>query len=332
VVDFVIKFYKVSKCGYYEWGGNPAFGNIKETLEQLKSWSARKQLIDTKVSSISNVLPTYLFDIKSYGGSWIVTLWNQVPADDGQVSSVMPTDTVGNANVLSNPLVPDSIPGFPTYFYWEPDQGLMATLRTGDQTLGLNELKNYLKTFLGRSSDRVVVEAGNGSVPEVAGYLNDQDEIDSNVRPGFEIQLVRKGSQAAKIIANYDSITKVIRVEEINIRLASERSKFQRMLDWMDMTAAPRAQDVRIKFELPVTMSKNEVKEFISSVENDVEPLKNDVGFLMKGSQNPLWLSNSIPSVSTKLSVEKVNGAYSADQLSRLMHARKDLMIAESGL
>lgn len=332
MVDFVLKFYKVSKCGYFHWGGNPAFGDIGETLEHLKSWSANKQLIDTKVSSSSSFLPAYLFDIKSYGGSWILTLWNQVPADDGEISSVMPTDTVGSASVLSNPLTPNSIPGFPTYFYWEPDHDLMATMRTGDQILGINELKNYIRTFLGRSSDRVVIEDGGETVPDVVGYLNDDDEIESNVRPGFEVQLVRKGSQASKIIANYGRITKVIRIEEINVRLASERSKFQKMLDWMEMTAAPRAHDVRIKFELPVTMSKQEVRDFIASVEDEVEPMKNDVGFLLKGSQNPLWLSNSVPSVTVELTVTKANGAYSAEQLARFMHARKDSIISESGL
>lgn len=331
MAKFMARPYRVTKCGYYLWRDTtPRIGDLESVLEDLKNWSAGKQLVQTKIEGSASKLPTYLFDLRKAGDCWVLVLWNEVPSDQGSVSSVMPTDTVGSANVLPNRLHANSIPGFATYFLFIPSAGLVVPLRAGDVVTGLEQFKEYFRIFLHRSSSWVVLDDQSDDVPPpIVGYLDRDDEVNSSVWPRFDIQLLRLGTQSDMIISKAADIRKVIRVQEIDPMIARDRAKFQRMLDAIGMTAAPRGKTVRVQQELAVTMTEEQVVELIESVTPDIEPLKNDVAFEFVGDTRSHWLSYSIPRLEFELAIEKRDGVYDVAQLATLLDRKRDEILRQ---
>lgn len=96
-----ISLYDVEKCGYYPRGENtPAFGGLNDTLEQLKEWSSNRNLSLTKIfepRDSSN--PIYVLDLLKHKQDWLLSLWNEVPSSNGNVSSITKNSPVGRPEI-----------------------------------------------------------------------------------------------------------------------------------------------------------------------------------------------------------------------------------------
>ncbi|MBF9138726.1 hypothetical protein I5W36_23225 [Stenotrophomonas maltophilia] len=328
---FSLRFYRVAHCGYYKHGQpDPAIGDLDFFLEELREYAAGKNLEDTRVEGGGDRLPAYLFDIKQHGSCWILTLWNEVPADEGAVASVPASSPVGAGTVLSNPVAANSIPGFPTYFLFVPEAELVAPVVYGDSVFGLPQFKQYAHQFL-ENSTSVVHFDEDGDEAEVLGYEDSDGEVREDLRARFEIQLKRSGTQEAAIIKKAASIRSIIRVAEMKTVTQPERARFQRFLDFWGMTAAPAAKTVRIRQQIPVSVTKDQVKAMIDDLSENLVPKRNDIAFKFEKEAQPVWLSGSIASASYDLNVDKVDGVFSAEDLARAFSRRKGALIGDAG-
>ncbi|MBH1566170.1 hypothetical protein I5U58_02045 [Stenotrophomonas maltophilia] len=328
---FSLRFYRVAHCGYYKHGQPvPAIGDLDFFLEELREYAAGKNLEDTRVEGGGDRLPAYLFDIKQHGSCWILTLWNEVPADEGAVASVPASSPVGAGTVLSNPVAANSIPGFPTYFLFIPEAELVAPVVYGDSVFGLPQFKQYAHQFL-ENSTSVVHFDEDGEEAEVLGYEDGDGEVREELRARFEIQLKRNGTQEAAIIKKAASIRSIIRVAEMKTVTQPERARFQRFLDFWGMTAAPAAKTVRIRQQIPVSVTKDQVKAMIDDLSDDLVPKRNDIAFKFEKEAQPVWLSGSIASASYDLNVDKVDGVFSAEDLAKAFSRKKGILIGDAG-
>lgn len=328
---FSLRFYRVAHCGYYKYGhSDPAIGDLEFFLEELRDYADGKTLEDTRVEGGGDRLPAYLFDIKQHGSCWILTLWNEVPAEEGGVASVPAGSPVGAGMVLSNPVAANSIPGFPTYFLFVPEAELMAPVVYGDSVFGLPQFKYYAHQFL-ENSTSVVHFDEEGDEVEVLGYEDSDGEVRDDLRARFEIQLKRSGTQEAAIINKAASVRSIIRVAEMKTVSPPERARFQKFLDFWGMTAAPAAKTVRIRQQIPVSVTKEQVRAMINDLSDDLVPKRNDIAFKFEKEARPVWLSGSIASASYDLNVEKVEGVFPAEELAKAFSRRKGALIGDAG-
>lgn len=83
--DIHVGFYRIQKCGHYKRGEPevPVFGGLVPMLNQLRTWATHQaQLSLTKTFEQSDDgahLPLYLVDLSESEGTWLMTLWNEVP-------------------------------------------------------------------------------------------------------------------------------------------------------------------------------------------------------------------------------------------------------------
>lgn len=333
MAKFQSRFYRVTHCGYYGRGDSePSLAGLESTLEALKDWSQDLRLAETRMEGVGECLPSYLLDIARYGSCWTIVLWNEVPAEDGKVNSVLGTDRVGAADVHATTLQDGAIPGFATYAAFFPDVGIYVALKHGDVITGTKQLKNYISTYLHRSSPWVRVDVVNAEEPEILGYLEidaDDEEIRTDLAPRFGIQLVRTGEQRAKIIGNHAKVRKIIRVREIPTVTAPERVGFQRILQVLGLEGEPSAKSVRIRHEVPMRVSREQLRDLIDSVEEELEPRRNDIAVVYDKDPKPHWLSGSIPHLELDVSIDRDGAVFPAGRLARSLAARRNELLAE---
>lgn len=328
--DFKARFYNVSKCGYYEFPAESerVLGGLDYLMRELAHWSNGKNLVDTRLPTPSSDFPTYLAGIAHRAGCWVFVLWNEVPAGQGGVASVMGTSPVGQPEVHENRVVAGTIPGFPTYFLVIPGHSLFATLRL-DTVTGLEGCKNYLKTFQEISTRVAVPEVDDAGIAYVAGYENEEGEVLA-LYPRFQLQLIRSGTRRAAILAKSSKIRKIVRVKEMDPTDREDRALYQRGLDWIGLTHRPPADKVKFRQEVEVRPTREEAAGIIDAIIDEVEPRVNDVGFVFVGEQSPLWLSGSIPADTLSVDVDEEEGVYSATALVATLSRRRDQIIAAS--
>lgn len=327
---FSTRFYGVTHCGYYKHGGhNAQIGSLEYFLTELKEWADGKSLEETRAEGSGDRLTTYLFDIKQYDGCWVAILWNEVPAEDGAVASVPANALVGSATALANPVAANSIPGFPTYFLFITEADLVVPLIYGDGVLGLQQFKYYAINFLGNSTSAVNFNE-DGLDVEILGYEDGNGELHDDLRPRFDIQLKRGGKQDAAIIQRAASIRSIIRVAEVKTIAPPDRARFQKFLDFFNLTAEPAAKKVRIRQEIPVEVTQEQVRAMIESLGDDLVPKRNDLAFKFERDPKPYWLSGGIPTGSYEVKVNKVDGVFPAEQLVRAFSRRKAAVIGDA--
>lgn len=326
MAQFVARLYRVAKAGYYEYGADtPSLGGVEFLFDELEAWGAGKTLEQTKLPTPSDTLPTYLMSVGRRGTCRVVVLWNEVPSSEGAVASVSRTSRVGHPTIHANAIAANSIAGFPTYFACFPDDNFVITLRYNDVVTGLQSFKNYVSVFQELSTSLAVVEESTTTPGEyvVLAYRDGDGNELQNLHARFDLQLQRSGNQRAKILAQFDSIRKIVRVKEMDPTVVADRQRYQRFLDWLGITRPPPGESVKFRQELAIRPTRAEVAAIIDQVMEDVEPRINDVGFVFRGGGSPLWLSGSIPSRIIDIDVQAVDGVFDASSLANLISRRR---------
>lgn len=331
MAEFTARFYRVTKCGYYPYqvDSDPVMGSLQYLFEELAAWGAGKDLRDTKLPVPTSALPTYLMGVAQRAGCWALVLWNEVPAGEGGVASVVGTSKVGRPVIRENAIAAGTIPGFPTYFLCIPEHDLFVTLKFGDRVIGLAGCKNYLSVFQELCTAAAeVVEDEDGNV-RVEGYRDNDGELLS-LHPRFRLQLVRSGTQRAKILAQVNRIRKVVRVKEMDATATDDRAMYQKALDYLGLTQRLPPESVKFRQEVEFRPTREEVATIIDQVGDDVEAAVNDIGFVLTGGQTPIWLSGSIPADTLQLDIIEEDGAFDAADMVQILSRRKAHIVAAS--
>lgn len=334
-----ITFFKINGCGYYTSGPKTkhAFCSVADLLGQLAKWSHGKNLAQTQTftpSAEDTFLPVFLFDIHQLNGDWLITLWNQTPATDNAVASVMANGGVGNATVYMNGIVPGSIPGFATYFWFFPDKDLIANVRFQHPVSGHTPMRSYLRGFIEKSTDHVVYAptATTGTVHgavdiEIAGYRKDANSpIQTNLNPRFSTAIFTKPGDEKLLLQKVNSITKVRRRSTLELQTAENLALWQHL--WRNIKGTARAAQtdpVTVEFDIKTVVTRAEVEDIIEQWHSlDEKAAWDDFGFEFRGEQQPLWLSRSYARETFELEVKRQNAEVAEGKsLLKELHARR---------
>lgn len=295
-----ITFYRILQAGYYLRGqSNPEFGNVLEMLENLRSWSVVKTLIETKTYSPvdgSDSLPVYLMDIAQGNHGWIVTMWNETPTVNGSNAAVIGGSSVGRAEVILNDVPDGGIAGFATYFWFVPDHNVFASIRFQHLITGQPAMQEYMESYLSLFSPNVVrTNPGADTDVQISGYRRSPSSSVENVHPRFRTQLATKPGDYEFLKSEASRIRKVHRKTVLDLRRAQDLSFWQGALQKVGLRQVQELQDsVRIRYEINADLNREQVSEMIDSWVGNHGSEWDDYGFQLRGESSPRWLSRSI--------------------------------------
>jgi hypothetical protein len=305
--------HEITKSGYAIRGQpNTIFGNVGELLPDLERWSRGKTLEQTNLSGPrEDGDGAYLLDARHSGDRYLLTLWNPVPATDGQVASVRRTSDVGAAHVVMNEIAVGTIPGFATYFYFMPAARRVACVRFQHKQYGTGNMRSYLRSFLRYGGRHVVFddEAEEGADIQIAGYAENGVPPVRKLKPLFDTVPCARDGDVRLLLQHADRITKVLRKTELNLAVREESVLWQKLLEAVHLRPAGRPlEPVRLQFSMDGSLNADQVRAVVADWEAGRfgEEDWEDVGFVLAGeSGKPHWLSHSLARTALQLDVRR---------------------------
>lgn len=299
-----INFYRIAKCGYYRRGDPAAeFGDIAATLSDLHRWITNDQptVRETQTfnpSDDGSILPVFCYGIQRprNGTDYLLTTWNETDTANGQFASLYADQTAGNAAVDATTIPAGTVPGFPTYFWFIPDRGLVATIRFENRLNGHQGLDLYMRGFLERFAGWVVTQNNQprSLTVEILGYSQDADGDPARLRPDFQSVPVRKQGEIDLIRANRENIRKIIRTDEYEMGRAEPRNFLRAALQALGLRGDPQPlPDTRYRCEFTYQPTEDELNEIIDHWSNNHATRWDDVGFQFTGGDDVKWLSRA---------------------------------------
>lgn len=319
--EAVIQFYKVTRCGYYEYySSEREFGDIAGTLSTLRQWTRKDkmQLRRTKIfepGEGSSIRPTYCYDIQCDNGSrnYLLTTWNQTPTSEGQYASVEAEAPVGEANVTLTDVPNGTIPGYATYFWFIPEEEILATVQFQHRIAnGKPGLEEYLNTFLARHHSEHVSLVQNGEEElDLEGYQRHPGADIRDLEARFRTSTIRPPGPVDHIRRNRLGIYKVIRKSKLDGETIANTSvsNHQAFLSMLGINQGKQPADpVRSRYEVNFTPTEGQLEEIIENWQQDRgDEAWDDVGFKMSGDSKTYWLSHSISKFEEVLDVDRDN-------------------------
>lgn len=300
-----LTFYKVDSCGLYKWGDHtPFLGDTVDILDDLLSWSSGKGVAQTATYQVpkgNDLLPSLLLDIKKAGNNYLLTLWNQTPTQQGSVPSVDPNSSVGSASVTMNGTKKGTIPGFATYFWFVPSEGVFACVQFDHSTTGHKVMEKYVKSFIDPFSKHVVFNLKADGTFESKGYAGHLSDKHLKLHPKFSSSLFRKPGNTDHILDNHAMIEQVVRKTNLEMKNTADKQLLQRMMDafrrGINISSKLPASGINVNYQMPIDLTRQELEALIKDWEKSNSNSKvqwDDYGFKIKGEMNKIyWLSGS---------------------------------------
>ena len=311
-----VTFYKIEKCGLYEYGADvPKLGNVTDFLIQLEAWVKKndKPLDETCTYAIEeseDVDRTFCYDIIADGrtGDFLLTTWNETPSYEGKVAAVLAKSKVGSAKIEFTKLPKDSIPGYAAYFWFIPSKNVFATIRFQHRLNGKKNLDKYIKEFISKFSDYVVLDESGEADFNVIGYSEKDGDKPINLYSQFKTSIVRKPGQIDYILERKSKIRKITRHNRLSPKSAECQEFWQKALLNLGLKKKRNLNsEVNFSYEFSFAPSEPELKEMIAEWEKNHDSKWDDIGFTLKGEQVPRWLSKSLARDMIELDVKRVN-------------------------
>lgn len=297
-----ITFYKINRCGLYvRTSSQPKFLGTKELLADLSQWAIGKNLADTDVfkNAQNQGFCTYLADIKSGADSTILVIWNQVPHSDAGVLSLPNNSMVGSIQQAdANAIKANSIPGYPTYFWFVPRLNIFATICFSTIVNGRAAMESYIKQFMKLFSQHVVKELDEQTNQLVVkGYSKDPIDPQETVfkyQPTFSSHLYPLPQGLDVLKDKAPEIKKITKKATAEYRTQISKKLFQHALGlFKGIQREPVASDVftvKTEVSMPNGLTADEVQTLYDEWTDDVNSLHSlDYGFVIDNEQ--FWFS-----------------------------------------
>jgi hypothetical protein len=299
--------YEVKKCGYYTWLGPqtraPLFGELGPTMTALDQWADGKLLGQTATAGLAEgdeSAEAYLLDIHHGAhGDYLVAIWNRLPGNKNNVSSVGIGDVVGSASAKETQIDLNRIPGYATYFWVMPSEQRVASLGLKHLSHGLINFNRYFTGFLKNIYPEHVVIGQPGPNGEIVveGYRRDasQTAYPGGLRPTFNVASIALGGDLAFLRQNVSAISRVICKTTLITAEPAQKNWLQTLMDVSRIGASlpPQIEEAPIRIELPVTFNLAELNATIDDWEKDIsDSSENDMGFILRDGQKR-WLRKS---------------------------------------
>ncbi len=333
-----ITFYKIDRCGLYVSGAlNPALGDLSSFLQQLKRWVVKndKTLDETCTFGLvesEGVERTFCYDLASdtNTGDYLLTTWNEIVSYNGRVAAVPSGSRVGNAKVEFTSLPKNSIPGYATYFWFVPAKSVYATIRFQSRLNGKRNLEKYLREFIGKFSDYVILSDYGDSDLNIAGYRAKPEDPLLNLYPQFSSSVVKRLGQVDYIIKNRINIRKITRHNTLSPGVKNNQESWQKLLRSLGIKKEKiLSVDVRLTYDFPFTPTEEELKEIIDEWESSHDSRWDDVGFTFACEQSPRWLSHSVAKDDFELeTLDVANEIHEATSILEALASMRDSILA----
>ena len=317
--------YKVERCGFYKHGqSTPEFGPFHATCSDLFYWLKEddgKALSETITAGDTRTSPSCLsIEWAPKSARMLLTLWNPVQTRGRSKNAVLSVEDacqVGNWKaVRANEPKEGERFGYPTYFWIDPEQGLIHAVTTGAWKTGHENMKIFFIGFLKHHSRHVNVldikkeSLGNNHYKytyKVEYRENPNEKYDGKIRPMFRSRVKRSHVDYSKIREHRADITKVIRKSSRSTLhrrndtvLTKIFREFKNQFFKLDATSKRDSDedqdDEHFMATLDVTPSENMLNELIEEAEYiEKENLSWDnIGVQFKGNNSPDWLVKPI--------------------------------------
>lgn len=320
LTDVKIWLYDLAKCGYFPFRGDaPLFGGIAQSFDALTAWTAGKLLGETSTFTTGDgdeSAGAYFLDIyKGANGDFLLGLWNRLPGNKNNISSVGIGDVVGSASAEITEIDLNRIPGFATYFWVMPSERRVACVRVKHDNHGLINFKRYMAGFLKFINPQNVVLAPplpDGSI-DIAGYRRDTttNDVVNGAHPRFAVKSIPLGGDVSYLLANAGSIDKILSRTTLSSEHPGDYTRWQQLLSLSRVFTAPPPlrEEALVKLEFPISLTRPQLAETINSWQNRDEidaTAQDDLGFHLRTGEVK-WLSKSQARVGYQIDVSWID-------------------------
>ena len=311
-----ITFYNVHRCGYYQIGHDtPDFSSLGDVLTQLQAWTNGVALSLTKIADPggkNEEYPVYLLGIERHGDEWAFATWNEVPSHESGVASVNLDSKVGKPLVHINGIQPNSIPGYATYFWAMPNEGLIASIRFKHKSSGQEQMRKYLKRFMSVFMSYAVKSEDSEGNFVVIGYTDADDGKPKKAKPYFKTTAFVKPAQRSFLLENCHNIRKVVRKGRVTVTNGIHRSWWQSTIKFFhgsEDAASHVFVDKSFYVDLEYQPDRDELASMINMEEQEPEGAGwDDMGFVMMREPNKIhWLGRNSASGDFNLMIEHID-------------------------
>jgi len=293
-----LKFYEVTQCGFYARGGaSPVFGSLEDLLAKYGAWAKADdtELRETcTFEAAENTPEAYCFDIEFLpNGDVVLVTWNKVDTVEGKMASVDGTDRIGNVHVKKTNVPDGHIPGYPTYFWFLPNQNLFATLRFDQIANGHPGLKQLLREYYAKYSPYLVATDEDADNVEIEGY---REAAGKPVVPlvHFESRPKRKKGSKDFLKKNRSKITKMVSKETLVATDTADKDLFSRLLSKAGLDQpSSLLTDTHIRSTIDYNPTEAELDALLDDNSGEMSTKWEDVGFILRGESTPVWRSHT---------------------------------------
>ncbi len=328
-----LKMYDIEKCGYYERGSTtPRLSNFQETLSHLTSWAKDgRELVNTTCYQADNAkdqFNTYFLDFheKKEGSDSLLILWNESINDDGVIYGLNQLLKPGQATTMEETSFGDKliIPGFPSYFWFVPDQNSIVSVKFNHSSMGILNFKNYIKGYLKTQSPyKIKID------DQITGYgeIGVEPKIPLKVKPQFYMKLKKNKNVIEKLHEERKNIKYFIRKEVLGRSKKDQRGLIEKVFSGFLNEPKPQfKENVISEFKLEYSPNKKELDEIINSY-TDEDHL--DIGFELQ-NRSRIMLDGTACKFTVNLSIpRKINQIFNPELLLNELIKEKKIIFSQ---
>ncbi|MDD9180737.1 MULTISPECIES: hypothetical protein [Aliivibrio] len=278
-------FYNIEKCGYYTFGStDPIFSGVTDVFAKLALWGADGRELENTTTyehdRDNEIMRTFYVDSATcpVTNDIFLTLWNEVENDNGKIYGMAPNKKPGNTEILETGFDGLAIPGFPSYFWFSPENNVFASIKFDHSTSGKKNLELYMNGFLSNKSPYRVFNEED----VVIGYSQDgkyAKGCDKN-HPRFLAKKRKNNKLEAELLANLSNIRKFVKKESLLYSTPDDRQLIERVFSRLLDNPPAFSKSKDIMHEVAFEPSAGQLKKIISNFyDNEDETLKN-AGFI----------------------------------------------------
>jgi hypothetical protein len=291
-MDMELQVYNVNKCGLFsnEKKSELHLLSLGELVKDLRSWAidSKKKLAERNTyDDNGRVKKSYCLDIEEQDGHFMIAFWNSV-SDESKSIGVLSKKASNEQGIIIGKakINDDEIAGFPSFFWVIPASNIVVAVRFGKQSYGVTQFREYMRSYFGFSS---YYKRGEGYTnSSKSSEIEDNRIVNRNLQPHFSISIDHVTADLDKIIERFDSITKVVKDVSVENYVNSGHGFVEQIKIYFDKLEPTKKKKIRI--QMPVSLSKKQVKEMIDKYRESDGSSSDNVGFVFKGSSSIEWL------------------------------------------
>lgn len=305
----LVRFFDINKCGYYSDPKKPpVFGSINTIFQDLRQWATKPGMAVVNTQTFEALIDegennVYFCDIAESikKDSYVLVLWHEVKNHKGKIYGISPKSTTGSTNILETGFKEvGAVPGFPSYYWIIPGRNKFATIKFENSSPEKIGFENYINGFM-RNKSKYVVRSPEGPVGWALDAKDFKPENKSNM-PYFKSSASINKSVEDDIIANCDSITRLVRYESIDYKVPDTTGRIEKFFSNLLENTPPLKRSATTRVEVGFCPTEAQVREIIRRY-NSPAPGMSATNFGFKIGHNWIMLNGISVSDNVELNV-----------------------------